>query len=52
MGCFIVIRKLPGQAKWRLYGTKTGKNLGTFPSKVKAAKHEKEVRFFMYGRKK
>lgn len=41
-----MIRKLPNQRKWRLYGTSTGRNLGTFKSKAAAEKHEREVQFF------
>jgi hypothetical protein len=46
-----MIRKLAG-AKWRLYSRKvnsrTGKhrNLGTFPSRKAAEKHEREVQYF------
>jgi hypothetical protein len=46
-----MIRKLPS-GKYRLYSRKvdpkTGKrkNLGTFPSRAKAEKHEREVQFF------
>jgi len=46
-----MIRKLGG-AKWRLYSRKknprTGKrrNLGTFPSRKAAEKHEREVQNF------
>jgi hypothetical protein len=46
-----VIRKI-GAGKYRLYGKNTGKNLGTFKSKSAAEKHEAQVRFFMYGRRK
>ena len=42
-----MIRKLPGQNKWRLYSSK-GKNLGTFLSKSKAEKHELNVQFFKH----
>jgi len=41
-----VIRKLPGQRKWRLYSSKTHKNLGTYHSKEKALAREKQVQFF------
>ena len=46
-----MIRKLGG-GKWRLYSRKvnprTGKrrNLGTFPSRQAAEKHEREVQYF------
>jgi hypothetical protein len=48
----MVIRKLAGQRRWRLYSRKadprTGhrRNLGTFGSRAAAAKHEREVQFF------
>jgi hypothetical protein len=41
-----MIRKLPGQRKWRLYSLKTGRNLGTYPSKAKAVARERQVQFF------
>lgn len=41
-----MIRKLK-EGKYRLYSSK-GKNLGTFTSKVKAEKHEKQVNYFKY----
>jgi hypothetical protein len=41
-----VIRKLPGQMKWRLYSLETGKNLGTYPSKAKALARERQIQFF------
>ena len=50
----MVIRKLPKQNKWRLYSKMvnpaTGKprNLGTFPSKAKAEKHERDVQYFKH----
>ncbi|MGH7533825.1 MAG: hypothetical protein ACREL4_11095 [Gemmatimonadales bacterium] len=46
-----MIRKLPS-GKFRLYSRrkdpKTGKrrNLGTFPTRARAEKHEREVEFF------
>ena len=46
-----MIRKLPS-GRYRLYSLKkdprTGKrrNLGTFPTRVAAEKHEREVQFF------
>jgi hypothetical protein len=43
-----IIRKLPGQQKWRLYSIETHKNLGTFPSKKKAIKHEMNINFFKH----
>jgi hypothetical protein len=48
----MVIRKLPGAPRWRLYSRKpdpkTGhrRNLGTFSSHAAALKHEKQVQFF------
>ena len=39
-----IVKKLPN-GKYRLYSHK-GKNLGTFDSREKAMKHEREVRFF------
>jgi hypothetical protein len=50
-GAFIVIRKL-ASGQYRLYSRKvdpkTGKrrNLGTFPTREKAEKHEREVQYF------
>jgi hypothetical protein len=50
-GAFIVIRKL-ASGLYRLYSRKvdpkTGKrrNLGTFPTREKAEKHEREVQYF------
>ena len=50
-----MIRKLPS-GKYRLYSlkkdTKTGKrrNLGTFPTRAAAEKHEREVQFFKRSR--
>jgi len=41
-----MIRKLPGQMKYRLYSKSGGKNLGTFKTKTAAVKHEREVQFF------
>lgn len=41
-----VIRKLPGQRKFRLYSEEAGRNLGTFPSRAAAVKHEREVQWF------
>ena len=60
LGCtdrqgFPVIRKL-ASGKYRLYSLKknpkTGKrrNLGTFPTRAAAAKHEREVEFFKRSR--
>ena len=43
-----MIRKLPNINKWRIYSKTTGKNLGTFPSKLKAKKHEKQIQFFKW----
>ena len=50
-----MIRKLPS-GKYRLYSlkkdAKTGKrrNLGTFPTRAAAEKHEREVQFFKRSR--
>jgi hypothetical protein len=47
-----VIRKLPS-GKYRLYSLRTDpktgrrRNLGTFPTRAAAEKHEREVEFFM-----
>lgn len=41
----MVIRKLPEKHEWRLYSRK-GKNLGTFPTKAAAYKHEGQVEWF------
>ncbi len=52
-----MIRKLPS-GKYRLYSrkqdAKTGKrkNLGTFPSRAAAEKHERAVQFFKHGGRK
>jgi hypothetical protein len=49
-----VIRKLPS-GKFRLYSRKTDrksgkrKNLGTFPSRAAAEKHERAVQYFKHG---
>jgi len=49
-----MIRKLPS-GEYRLYSShknpKTGKrrNLGTFPTRAAAEKHEREVQFFKRG---
>jgi hypothetical protein len=48
----MVIRKLRGERRWRLYSRKadprTGhrRNLGTFGSRAAAEKHEREVQYF------
>jgi len=48
----MVIRKLPGTRRWRLYSrrpdARTGhrRNLGTFRSKAAAVRHERQVEFF------
>ena len=48
----MVIRKLRGERKWRLYSRKadprTGRrrNLGTFGSRAAAERHEREVQYF------
>jgi hypothetical protein len=43
-----MIRKLPNQNKWRIYSKKTGKNLGTFPSRKKAENHEADINYFKH----
>jgi hypothetical protein len=43
---YLMIKKLPGQKKWRLYSKDGSRNLGTFDSKAAAMKHEREVEFF------
>ncbi len=52
-----MIRKLPKQNKWRLYSKKKvkhkdgsikKKNLGTFKSRGKAEKHERDVQYFKH----
>jgi hypothetical protein len=42
----MVIRKLPGQNKWRLVSEKSGRNLGTYPTKAQAIARERQVNFF------
>jgi hypothetical protein len=42
-----MIRKI-GPNKYRIFSRKTGKNLGTFDSKVLALKHEKEINYFKH----
>ncbi|MCA1811064.1 MAG: hypothetical protein LC623_03520 [Halobacteriales archaeon] len=48
----MVIRKLAGERRWRIYSRKvdprTGRrrNLGTFGSREAALKHEREIEFF------
>jgi len=42
------IRKIGN--KYRIYSRKTGKNLGTFPSKAAAQKHEREIEYFKHKR--
>jgi len=50
----MVIRKLAGQRKWRLYSRRpdrrTGRrrNLGTFGSRAAAQRHERQVQFFKH----
>jgi len=52
-----MIKKLPGQNKWRLYSSKkvyvkgkgwVHRNLGTFNSLKAAKNHEREVQFFKH----
>jgi len=45
-----MIRKLPGQRKWRLYSEESHRNLGTFPSRAGAVKHEGQVMLFKKGK--
>jgi len=45
-----MIRKVQGG--YRVIGNNTGKNLGTFPSKAAAEKHQLQVQYFMYGKPK
>ena len=45
-----MIRKLPKQRKWRVYSSK-GKNMGTFPTKPKAEKRERDIQFFKHRKK-
>jgi hypothetical protein len=47
----MVIRKLPGRRAYRLYSKETHRNLGTFPTRTAAVKHEREVQFFKRRRK-
>jgi len=42
-----MIRKI-GARKYRIYSVSSGKNLGTFPSRKKALKHEMEIEFFKH----
>lgn len=43
----MVIRKLPGVKKYRLY-SHTGKNLGTYSTKDGAVKRERQIQFFKF----
>jgi hypothetical protein len=45
-GLLMVIRKLPGENKWRLYSVKAGRNLGTYPTRAGAVNRERQVEFF------
>lgn len=47
----MVIRKLPGQRKWRLTSEKTGRNLGTYSTRAGAVARERQVNFFKYRSK-
>ena len=47
----MVIRKLPGVRKWRLYSKTTGRNLGTYPTKAGAVKREQQIQWFKRHRK-
>lgn len=42
-----MIRKI-GNNKYRIYSISTGKNLGTFTSRKKAIKHEREIEYFKH----
>jgi hypothetical protein len=46
-----MIRKLPNVRKFRLYSGETGRNLGTFPSRRAAERHERQVQFFKHAKK-
>lgn len=48
----MVIRKLPGQRKFRIYSKMTGKNLGTFKTRPAAEKHLRDIEFFKRRGKK
>lgn len=43
----MVIRKLPGQRKYRLISS-TGRNLGTYGTRAGAEAREKQVNFFKF----
>lgn len=42
-----VVRKLPGQNKWRVY-SEDGKNLGTYDSYEAAEKRRKQIEMFKH----
>lgn len=41
-----MIRKFPGQVRFGLYSRKTGRLLGTFPSRKKAIERERQINYF------
>jgi hypothetical protein len=44
-----MIRKIPNHRLWRIYSiSKPRRNLGTFPSKALAIKHERQIEFFKH----
>ena len=45
----MTIRKV-SEGQWRLV-SKTGRNLGTFPSRKKAEERERQVQFFKHKKK-
>jgi hypothetical protein len=47
----MVIRKLPGQNKWRLTSKTSGRNLGTYPTRAGAVARERQVSFFKFRAK-
>lgn len=45
-----MIKKVKGG--YEVVGNNTGKNLGKFPTKAAAEKHQRQVQYFMYGKPK
>ena len=43
-----MIRKLKGKNKYRLYSLKSHINMGTFTSRAKAVKREKQILYFKH----
>lgn len=41
----MTIRKLPSRRRWRVY-SRSGKNLGTYPSRAGAERRLRQVEFF------